>query len=93
MIVNMMKFLVTIWLVLAGMVIVLALYRNLLAKGHFTVLHVRRSEMSLVPGEAAYAQRLDRLDWWGKALTFATVIYGFALAVGCLYFIFQTSLD
>jgi hypothetical protein len=73
------------WAVLAGIVLVLALYRNLLSKGHFTVLHVRRSELPMVPGEAAYAERLNRIDRWGKVLTTAVLIYGIALATLFVY--------
>ena len=83
----MIRLYLAIWVVLVGMVIGLALYRLLLTNGHFTVLHVRRSELPLVPGEVSYAQRLDRIDWWGKILTVAALAYGLAMAVGFLYFL------
>jgi hypothetical protein len=76
---------VVLWAVLASVVLLLALYRNLLSKGHFTTLHVRASELPLVPGEAAYAHRLDRIDRWGKILTTTAVVYGLVLALAYLY--------
>jgi len=84
--VNLVRLYLAIWVVLVGMVIMLALYRLLLTKGHFTVLHVRRSELPLVPGAVTYARTLDRIDWWGKTLTVAALAYGLAFAVGFLFF-------
>jgi hypothetical protein len=74
-----------VWVVLAGVVGLLALYRKLLSDGHYNVLHLRRSELPLVPREMAYGWRLDRIDRWGKILTWVASIYGFALLLYYLY--------
>jgi hypothetical protein len=78
---NNMKLYFVSWAALAGLVAVLTLYRKFLADGHYTVLHVRRSELPQVPVEFAYAQRLARIDRWGKCLTWSAFTYGVALLV------------
>jgi hypothetical protein len=81
-----MKLFLLTWAALAGGVAALALYRKILSDGHYTVLHVRRSELPQVPAEFAYVQRLERIDRWGKLLTWATFIYGFVLVMAFLFF-------
>jgi len=80
-----MKIYFTVWAALAVAVALLALYRRLVSQGHFTVLHVRRSELPLVPGEMAYGRRLEWVDRWGKILTWIVFLYGGALVAYYLY--------
>jgi hypothetical protein len=80
-----MKLYFAAWAVLIGFVVALALYRKFLTDGHYTVLHVRRSELPQVPVEFAYAQRLARIDRWGKFLTWVAFTYGVALSVLYVY--------
>ena len=47
----------------------LAIYRRVLAPEECDVLHLRESELPLVPRQAEFAQRLNKLDFWGKVLT------------------------
>ena len=76
---------VSVWAVLAAGVIVLALYRLTVDKNDYTVLHVRRSELSLIPQQVLRAEKLDIIDRWGKILTVVAIAYGLAIAVGYLY--------
>jgi hypothetical protein len=73
------------WAALTAGVIALAIYRKVLARGECDVLHLRESELPLVPHQEEFAQRLDRLDFWGKVLTVASVSYGFLLGALFLY--------
>jgi hypothetical protein len=66
-------------------VIALAVYRNVLAREECDVLYLRDSEQPLVQRQAVFAQRLDKLDYWGKALTIASVSYGLVLGALFLY--------
>jgi hypothetical protein len=43
------------------------------------------SELPLVPGQEELAHRLDSVDFWGKALTAASVAYGLVLVTVFLY--------
>ncbi len=73
------------WAVLTAGVVSLAVYRGVLARGECDVLHIRESEMPMVPQQAAFAKRLDRLDYWGKVLTIASVSFGVLLGALFLY--------
>ena len=76
-----MKLYFVAWAMLTGFVAALALYRKFLTDGHYTVLHVRRSELPQVPVEFSYAQKLARIDRWGKCLTWIAFTYGVVLLV------------
>jgi len=73
------------WVILTAGVVSLAIYRGILARGECDVLHIRDNDVSLVPCQAAFAKRLQRLDFWGKALTVASVCYGLLLGTLFLY--------
>lgn len=77
---------VAIWLVLAAVVVLLALYRLVVDKREYTVLDICRSEVLLIPNQIIRTDRLEHIDRWGKILTGVALAYGFALAVGYLYF-------
>ena len=73
------------WVVLTAGVLALAIYRKLVARGECDVIHLRESELPLVPAQEAFAHRLDTVDFWGKALTAASVAYGLVLVAVFLY--------
>jgi hypothetical protein len=73
------------WAVLTAGVLALAIYRHLVAKDEFDIIHLRECELPLVPGQERLAYRLDTVDFWGKALTAASVAYGLVLVVVFLY--------
>ena len=74
------------WVALVATVLLLALYRLAITRGAWTVLHVRRSELSLIPQQVLHEHRLERIDFWGQALTVAAVVLGLLLACVYLYF-------
>ena len=73
------------WIALVAVVLVLALYRLVIARGFYTLLHVRRSELSLIPGQIRHDHRLERIDFWGQILTVAALLLGLLLALIYLY--------
>jgi hypothetical protein len=70
-----------IWLVLIAAVLLLALFRMAMARGKYTVLHVRRSELSLIPQQVLQSNRLTRIDFWGQFLTALAFAIGLVLVV------------
>jgi len=75
---------VAIWILIAGCVLLLALYRLAVDKGDYTILHVRRSEVTQIPKQVIRAERLDIIDQWGKVLTVLALVYGVAMGLGYL---------
>ena len=73
------------WAALVAIVLVLALYRLAITRGVWTVLHVRRSEASLIPQQILQDHRLERIDLWGQILTVAALILGLLLAAIYMY--------
>ena len=74
------------WIVLVTGVLVLALYRLMIIRAdYYTVLHVRRSELSLIPEQIMHDRRLRSVDLWGQLLTVVALIIGLALAAVYLY--------
>ena len=74
------------WIVLVTGVLVLALYRLMIIRAdYYTVLHVVRSELSLIPEQIMHDRRLRSVDLWGQLLTVVALIIGLALAAVYLY--------
>ena len=74
------------WIVLVTVVLLLALYRLMIIRGdYYTVLHVRSSELSLIPEQIMHDRRLRSVDLWGQLLTVVSLIIGLALAAVYLY--------
>ncbi|HXE65227.1 MAG TPA: hypothetical protein VN519_16905 [Bryobacteraceae bacterium] len=71
---------VATWTVLAVIVLVLALYRNLLALHSDDNLHIATGEEGLIPKQVAFYRVLHRIDRWGEALTIIAVFGGVVLA-------------
>lgn len=59
----------------------LALFTLLASHGHYTVLHVRRSELSLIPEQVLNSQRLTRVHFLGQVLTAAAIISATVLLI------------
>jgi len=74
-----------IWLAIASVVFGLAAYRKLVARNEDDILHVRDSEAGKIAQQSAMANRLDRVDKWGKALTVVAFVLGVFLAAAVLY--------
>jgi hypothetical protein len=73
------------WVVLVAIVLVLALYRWLISRGDYTVLHVRSSEVSLIPQQILHDRRLHTVDFWGRWMTVVALVAGLILAAIYIY--------
>lgn len=74
-----------IWAVLATVVVFLAIYRRRIYMKSDEVLHVLDAEAPLVSTQAVVAKKLERIDFWGKALTVVVVLYALALVGVYIY--------
>lgn len=74
-----------LWIVLAVGVAGLALYRKMLASHECDVLHVTSGESSVLTQQTTFAQKLEKIDFWGKTLTIVLVVYGVILGSWILY--------
>lgn len=83
--------LVTIWVVMALILVALALYRKLVSRRGDDILHVRDSEMPLISDQVVIGKRLDWIDRWGKVATMVLIVYGLAIAAAYLYTGWQAS--
>jgi hypothetical protein len=81
--------LLMIWLVFAGIVLVLLIYRFLLTLHEDTSIHVDFAGQSLAERQRGHAHRLELIDYWGKQLTIVTLLYGVGIAASYLYLAWQ----
>jgi hypothetical protein len=76
--------LMAVWAALVLAVLVLLVYRQKLAHNEDDTIHVLHGE-GAVSQQAATAQRLDRVDRWGKITTVLAVLWGLLIAGLYLY--------
>jgi hypothetical protein len=67
------------WGVLVACVLLLGLCRYAITRGKYIVLHVRQSELSLIPEQILQDRRLERVDFWGQSLTIVAAVVGLGL--------------
>ena len=78
---------VSIWTLLALVVLGLALYRKFVSTyEEDRYLHVSQGEARLIPHQVAVSQKIEKIDRWGESLTILTLLAGVALACIYLYF-------
>ena len=76
---------VSIWALLALIVLGMAIYRKLLSNKEDDTMHLADAEARLVSEQVVLAQKLEVVDKWGKVLTIVVVVYGLVLAGLLLY--------
>ena len=81
---NIMSVTLWVWAIAVAGVLTLALYRLVATWGKYTVLHVRPSELSLVPEQIVQQRRVDRIEFWGQLLTVVVLVIGLALVLAYL---------
>jgi len=82
---------VILWIVLAACVAALALYRKMVASHEDDTVHVISGERSVVAQQATFAQKIEKIDFWGKTLTIVLIVYGVVLAAWILYQLWEQS--
>ena len=70
---------VIVWLLLAVCVAALAMYRKFVSNREDDIVHLAPGESQFVSKQTNLAQRLQKLDFWGKTLTIVLAVYGMAL--------------
>jgi hypothetical protein len=83
-----------LWAILTLLVIGLALFRKFTA--HFDeddLVHLADGEANLIPKQLAVANKLDRIDSWGKTLTVVAGLFGLVLVSIMLFTAWQQSLQ
>jgi hypothetical protein len=85
---NLVPYLVT-WIPLAVIVLVLAIYRNIVASHEDETIHVLESDAPAVTAQVNLSRKLQVIERWGKIFTVVVVVYGLAIAGMYLYFIWQ----
>ena len=75
----------SVWAVLALIVLALAIYRKVLSNNEDDCMHLADADAGLVTQQATLAQKLKGIDKWGKLLTVVVAVYGLALASTLLY--------
>jgi hypothetical protein len=69
---------------LAVSVLALFIWRKTVSRNEDDFLHVMHGT-SVVPQQAAIAQKLDVIDKWGKILTVLTVAFGLVIGLAYAY--------
>jgi len=72
-----------LWGLMAVSVAVLAVMRKMAAKGESDVLHP--DDKAFEDRQMSIAQRLEKIDHWGKIVTVVTVVYGLCVLSVHLY--------
>jgi uncharacterized protein YneF (UPF0154 family) len=78
------------WALLALVVLGLFIYRRSLASHEDDYVHLQEGDAKLINEQALVAQRLEKVDYWGKLLTVIAFLYGLGLAG---YFIYLTWME
>ena len=72
------------WIVLALVVAGLALYRKMLTSHEDDIVHVS-GEGGVLTKQTSLAGKLEKVDFWGKALTIVLTVYGVFLGAWLIY--------
>lgn len=80
---------VATWIPLAVVVVVLAVYRSLIASHEDETIHVLEGDAPAVTAQVKLSRKLGRVERWGKILTVIVVVYGLIIAGMYLYNIWQ----
>lgn len=86
----------TLWIVWAALtvaVIMLAVYRKVEARHERDFVHLAEAEAPAISEQVTMAQRLDRIDYWGKTLTVVDIAFLVVLLGVACYNAWQTGLE
>ena len=83
--------LVILWLILGAIVAALAFYRRSIAAHEDDIVHVTSGENRVLAQQSATAQKIEKIDFWGKSLTIVLVVYGLILGAWILYQLWEES--
>ena len=81
-----------VWVALTLFVISLAVFRKFAARSEDDLVHLSGSAVSVITHQTQVANRLDKIDHWGKLLTVVDIAFGVALLALSMYITRQHSL-
>lgn len=82
---NQLMFFAASWILLAGIVAALAMYRKMISMHEDDSLHLGEFDEPLSVRQQALSRELHWIDRWGKILTVTALAYGAGLACLFLY--------
>jgi hypothetical protein len=72
------------WALLTLVVITLALYRKFATRNEDAIVHLAEAEAPVISQQLTVAQKLEKIDFWGKTLTIVDVaFFAVLLAILC----------
>lgn len=78
----------TLWMVWAALTLVvisLGVARRVAARKDDEYVHLADAELAAIPHQVALANKLERIDTWGKRLTIVDVAFGLVLLAVLIY--------
>jgi hypothetical protein len=81
-----------LWSVLTLFVISLALFRRFTARKEDDLVHLSETAGGVITQQFEVANKLDKIDYWGKLLTVVDVGLGVVLVAVTLYITWQHSI-
>jgi len=78
-----------VWSVLTLFVISLAVFRKFTARKEDYFVQLSGGAEGVISQQFEVAERLDKIDHWGKLLTVVDIAFGFVLAALTLYLTWQ----
>jgi hypothetical protein len=88
-----MLYLWIVWAVLTLAVLSLAVYRKVAARNEDDFVHLADGEAPVISRQVTVAQKLERIDTWGKTLTVVDVAFLVVLLGVIFYNAWQTSME
>lgn len=79
------------WAVLTVVVISLAVARKVTARKEDDYVHLADSETAAVSQQVSVGRKLDKIDYWGKTLTVADLLFGLVLVAVMCYNAWQSA--
>ena len=80
-----------LFVVLVLSVIALAIYRKAVAVAEDGVVHLSGGEVTAISKQTHVAQKLEKIDFWGKLMTAVAVVYGLVITAYYFYEQWQKS--
>ena len=74
-----------VWAALTLVVISLGVARRVAARKDDEYVHLSDAELAAIPQQLAVANKLERIDTWGKRLTVVDVAFGLVLLAVLIY--------
>jgi hypothetical protein len=84
-----LTFYLATWVPLAVVVVLLAIYRNMMASHEDETIHVLDGDAPQIAAQSKLSHKLEVIERWGKILTVVVVVYGLTIGAMYLYYVWQ----